>query len=218
MDLSYIVLIILSWILITFLLINWIMIFNRTDSKKFSFFTFFPFELNPYRRQTKQGKFSLSLLSLLTLLMIVPIILFAISFNYVSSYVMMSFFIIAFCSFLALLFIKLSNYYKHLIFVSIFVTVEFTLLLLMFFYFSNKNYGYSILTTKSIICIVLLIIQMIFEFILIFNPNYKNWAKMVKMDAEIFSRPKYCYLAMLEWGTFLNLILNYIPISIILLF
>ena len=62
MDLSYIVLIILSWILITFLLINWIMIFNRTDSKKFSFFTFFPFELNPYRRQTKQGKFSLFLL------------------------------------------------------------------------------------------------------------------------------------------------------------
>ena len=48
------------------------------------------------------------------------------------------------------------------------------------------------------------------------NKNYKNWFKMVKVDAETYNRPKYCYLAILEWGTLLNLFLSFVPILIII--
>ena len=78
-------------------------------------------------------------------------------------------------------------------------------------------YGSGILSKEvQISTFVVSIILLIFEFILMLNPKYKNWFKMVKVDAETYNRPKFCYLAILEWGTLLNLILSYIPIIVVM--
>ena len=58
----------------------------------------------------------------------------------------------------------------------------------------------------SYITLAINILQLIFEFVLLLNPKYKNFHKMVRIDAETFSRPKINYLACLEWGTFINLL------------
>ena len=41
---------------------------------------------------------------------------------------------------------------------------------------------------------------------------------MVKVDAETFNRPRFNYLAMLEWGNFIIYILNLLPIGIVMFF
>jgi len=50
------------------------------------------------------------------------------------------------------------------------------------------------------------------------NPTYKNWSKMVKMNAEIYSRPQHCYLAIIEWGSFLSYLASFIPLIIMMFF
>ena len=108
-----------------------------------------------------------------------------------------------------------------MVFSTIFVSLILVIYSLYLFFFTSSSYVYinGVLSQKmQIAMFIILILLMIFEFVLMLNPTYKNWAKMVKVDAETFNRPKKCYLAILEWGTFLNLLLSYIPIFIILYF
>ena len=54
----------------------------------------------------------------------------------------------------------------------------------------------------------------IFMIVLICNPSYKSWAKLVKVDAQTYNRPKYNYLAILEWGSFIVHLVSYIPLIV----
>ena len=90
--------------------------------------------------------------------------------------------------------------------------------MLYYLFFTNPSYQYVTEVPIKIVVIVVILLLVIFELILMFNKTYKNWAKMVKMDAELISRPKYCYLPMLEWGNFLIYILSFIPLIIVMFF
>lgn len=218
MGTAFIVIILISLFFFGLTFGQWISMFNLTGSNKFHFLSYFPFELNGFRRKTKQGKISILLLVICSLLFITPIILFAINFGYVSSYIIMIMFIIDYLVFVLLLFTKLSNFKGHLLLASSFTGIQIALDLLMFYYFSSIDRGYTVIKGVCIASIVAICLQLIFSVILIANKTSKSWAKMVKFDAEVFARPKYCYLAMLEWGIFVNLILSYIPIGLVLLF
>lgn len=197
----------------------WVLSFERTGSKKYNFLRFFPFELNAYRRNGKDKYLNIGLIAISFITFIAPVIGFAVYKSYASSYIMMTVLILAAFTFLLLLFTKLSNYKAHLMITTFFVCFVLGLIILEFIYFTvpDTNNGY-IEVSKSYMAYIVLainIIQIIFEFVLILNPNYKSWAKMVKVDAEVFSRPKFNYLGCIEWGTFLNLIVCYIPIVLL---
>lgn len=183
--------------------------YNRTGSKRFNFLTYFPFELNGYRRHSATSFIDVSLITVTYLLFIAPMIIFAIFSGQISSYIMLAIYVLAISLFFILFFTKLSTFKLHLILAISFVCLQILFLLLALTYFGADKH-YVINSNVRTIITVIIIIQLIFEFILILNPNIKDWAIKVKFDAEVFSRPKYNYLAMLEWGTFLNFVLNYI--------
>lgn len=199
----------------------WILRFERTGSKKFNFMTYFPFELNAFRRNASDSYLNIGLITISFLLFISPIITFTLGslnrYENANLYVLLVVFIAAIILFNFLLFTKLSNLKGHLILV---VTFAMTVTLLIIFetiFFSNKGslFFNSQKPYVSYIILAFNIIQLIFELVLVLNPRYKTWYKMVKVDAEVFSRPKMNYLAMLEWGTFINLVLCYIPIVVL---
>jgi hypothetical protein len=118
-------------------------------------------------------------------------------------------------------FIKLSAFKLHMVFSTIFVALTLALNGLYMFFFTSENYVFvkgSLPQSMQIVMFIILMAIIIFEFFLMINPTYKNWARMVKVDAETYNRPKKCYLAILEWGTMLNLLLSYIPIFLIIYF
>lgn len=196
----------------------WIMRFNRTGSKKFNFLSFFPFELNGFRRNAATRFLDIALLGLGAVCSIVPITIFAINEGFASSYILMGVYYLMVVCFLILLFTKLSNYRPHVLFAVIFGCLEFLFLALCITFFSitNPEYnGYFTNTVVSYVVLAIALVQFVFQIVLFFNPSRKGWAKMVKIDAETFARPKYNYMAGLEWGTFLNLILNYVIIVLV---
>ena len=132
----------------------------------------------------------------------------------------MVFIIIEVIIFSLLLFTKLSNYKGHLVLVSLFVGLQLIVSCVEFFYFSNTKYGYISPSHNELayVNVAIIMIQLIFQFVLILNPTYKGWARMQQIGAETFNRPKFCYIAMLEWGTFINMIISYIPIIIVVFF
>ena len=126
-------------------------------------------------------------------------------------------FILGAIVFVLLLFTKLSLFKEHLILVCFFIGITMLLIVLEAIFFTSLKLTYYDVSKPymSYITLAINILQLIFEFVLLLNPKYKNFHKMVRIDAETFSRPKYNYLAMLEWGTFLNLCINYIVILIV---
>lgn len=189
--------------------------YNRTGSKKFNFLTYFPFELNSYRRYSSTKYIDISFMIITIILSLSPIVIFAFYYNLATSYILLAVFTLEIITFGILFFTKLSNYKLHIGLAIAFTCLQIVFSLLSFTFFTDSQFGY-VLSDKAIIFIIIIVIlQLIFEFILLLNPTYKDWYKKFKFDAETFSRPKYNYLAMLEWGTFLNLCINYIVILIV---
>ena len=59
MGTAFIVIILISLFFFGLTFGQWISMFNLTGSNKFHFLSYFPFELNGFRRKTKQGKISI---------------------------------------------------------------------------------------------------------------------------------------------------------------
>lgn len=109
------------------------------------------------------------------------------------------------------MFIKMSNVKLHLSFAIITAFSALLTSFLEFLFLSNYDYIiYNLITLNTI----LICINIILMIIIIFNPTYKKWYKMQKFDNQTIARPKYNYLAMLEWGSFLVILLNIIPLII----
>lgn len=197
--------------------------FMQTGDKKYNFLRFFPYELNQFKRHNKKTYLFLTIELLAFLCLscgaLFPAIYFAHKFNMViTSYSMFIVSMVSLISFLVLRFVKLTLFKSHLFFTSIFVSFNLLTLMLYYLFFTNPSYQYVTEVPIKIVVIVVILLLVIFELILMFNKTYKNWAKMVKMDAELISRPKYCYLPMLEWGNFLIYILSFIPLIIVMFF
>lgn len=200
-----------------------ILSFERTGSNKFNFLTYFPFELNAYRRNSKDSFLNLGLIIISFILFIAPSIIFAlVHFNQgenkiISSSFLMVCFILGAIVFVLLLFTKLSLFKEHLILVCFFIGITMLLIVLEAIFFTSLELTYFDVSKPymSYITLAINILQLIFEFVLLLNPKYKSFHKMVKIDAETFSRPKINYLSCLEWGTFINLVICYIPLIIL---
>jgi len=112
-----------------------------------------------------------------------------------------------------LFFIKLSNYKLHIIFALIFYVLTILIYISVLFIFTNNNISNFNVGNKTPIYVIN-IIMIIIMLILLLNPSYKKWNKMVKVDAQTYARPKYNYLATLEWGTLLSYFISFIPLII----
>ena len=219
----FVLLAILSFLI---LWLNEIRAFNRTGSFKFSFFTYLPYEINRFKRDQKSSYIFPFVQFAATIFLTVPAFLFAILVqekggSFIPCYVCASVLTLAMVAYNFVTFVKLSAYKLHMVCTTIFVSLTLALDALYLFFFTSNNYMFVngvMNQSMQIALFVIIILLMIFQFVLMLNPTYKNWAKMVKVDAETFNRPKKCYLAILEWGTILNLILSYIPVIVILYF
>ncbi|MBP5694307.1 MAG: hypothetical protein J6X03_02485 [Bacilli bacterium] len=226
MGLVIVIFVLLSILTFLILWLNEIRGFNRTGSARFSFLTYLPYEINRFKRDQKSSYIYPFVQVAGSIFLAVPSYLFAIMVqqnggSIVPCYVFAGLLTLALIAYNFLTFIKLSAYKLHMVFVTIFVSLTLGLDALYLFFCTSNNYMFinGIMSQGMQIAIfVIMILLMIFEFVLMLNRSYKNWAKMVKVDAETFNRPKRCYLAILEWGTFLNLVLTYIPVFIILYF
>lgn len=195
--------------------------YSQTGTSKYSFLHNFPYELNYFRRSNRKSYLTFVTESFAGLLFIAASLMFALKYastNPTSAFIIFTVMTLAQISFHVLRFIKLTNYRNHLIFVSINTVLNLFTLLLMYFFFTNKNYQYTLNNGVRIAEIVYLLILIILQFFLMLNPSYKNWYKMVNIEAEVYSRPKFCYLSILEWGNFLILSLSYLALLLILFF
>ena len=121
----------------------WVLSFERTGSKKFNFLTYFPFELNAYRRNAKDSFLNLGLIIISFILFIAPSIIFAlVHFNQgeskiISSVFLMICFILGAIVFVLLLFTKLSLFKEHLILVCFFIGITMLLIVLEAIFFTS---------------------------------------------------------------------------------
>lgn len=209
--------------LLAVLFIVQVLNFNKTGAKKYCFTNFFPYELNSFRLYQKSS-WIFPILSAVGLLAIIfPFILFAIvSKTAVSLSITIILAVLAFisaASFYVLTFIKLSNFKAHLAFDVIFVISTIVLNILMVLFFGSNHFlEFGINKSISIAITVIGIIIFVYLFALMLNPSFKHWAKLVKYDSDNYVRPKFSYLCMLEWGTFLGLILSLIPLFLAMFF
>lgn len=194
--------------------------FNATGNK-FNFFQYFPFELNSYRRDNSKTLIRPISVSVATLLLVGINLLFALMTTMKggaiqAAYIMFGISLIQGAIFSTLRFIKLSNYKLHLVFASIFAGMNILILVTYVFFFYNKDFFFFNNTPFGARLTILIVssLLLIGEFILLLNPSYKKWNRMVKVDAETFARPKYSYLVMVEWGSFLIYILSFVPVLI----
>jgi len=200
--------------------------FNRTGSVKFNFLTYLPFELNRFKRDQKYSYIYPAVQVAGSVFFAVPLYLFALMVqnnggSAIACFIFAAVMSLALIAYNIVSFIKLSAFKLHMIFSTIFVALTLTLNGLYMFFFTSENYVYtkgSLPQSMQIVMFIILMVIIIFEFFLMINPTYKRWARMVKVDAETYNRPKKCYLAILEWGTLLNLLLSYIPIFLIMYF
>lgn len=199
--------------------------FAKTGNGKYNFLRYFPFELNCFKRNQKVSYFY-ALASLFAAIFFSASFLsfaFAVTNNggaTIVAYIMFAISLITGFIFYFLTFIKLSNYTMHLIFAVILLCLNLLQLLLELFFLPNSNYFFINVANQGtqISLFVIVFLMLIFEAVLMFNPAYKRWNKMVKVDAETFNRPRFNYLAMLEWGNFLVYILTALPIGITFFF
>lgn len=194
--------------------------YNRTGAKNFNFLTYFPFELNQFKRYQKSSWIYEILIILGSLILTFAFIFFGIYVVGEKKYVALVIDIILFIalfSFNLLFFVKLSAYQLHLTLAIIFSFSTLLSSTLELILFTNVD-AIGILTSfQQIFIIVVSTINIFYMFVLLFNPSYKNWAKMVKIDAQTFNRPKRCYLAILEWGSLIAFFIDFVPLCILLI-
>lgn len=195
--------------------------YGQTGSEKYSFLRNFPYELNQFKIDSSKS-YILAIIEILgSCLFSVASLFFAINYqnvNPTSAYILFAVSTFVILCFNVLRFVKLRNYRLHLLLTSIFVVSNLLLLLLYYFFFTNSDYGYAMINGVRITEIILILLLIIFEFFLMLNPTYKNWYKLVKIEADVYSRPKFCYLPILEWGNFLIYLLSFIPLFIVVFF
>ena len=186
--------------------------FSKTGSAKYSPLSYLPFELNQFKRDQKKS-WGLEVALLIGILCFVFAAAFFIVKNYTKpiAYFIGILFVIDIFIFHILFFIKLSNYKLHVFFFFFFYLLTFLIYLVEIFIFTN-NYSAGFIVSNKVLIWVFTIIGIIFLLIIGLNPTYKNWSKMVKVDAQTFYRPKFNYLAGLEWGSFLAYIISFIPL------
>lgn len=192
--------------------------FNKTGSGKYSFLSFFPYELNQFKRNSKRSWIYETLIIFASLLLGFSLIFYLLHVHFeikdiYQLYILMIVMFIALLSFNLLFFIKLSAYKLHLVFAIIFafstlLSVVLELLLL------GRNDVLGLNMSTPIINIIISVIAIVFMIVLICNPAYKSWAKLVKVDAQTYNRPKFNYLAILEWGAFIVHLVSYIPLIV----
>lgn len=195
----------------------WILSFNKRQLTNFSFVRFFPYELNPFRRNEKTGVFGAVLMGISLVALIAPVVIFSINIGFLSAYLFMAMFIVTVGVYFALLFVKLTNFRGHVMCASLFVALVIGLILVEFLIFGSPQYGYmpNIMDYRHYIIYTIHGLSLIFELILVLNPKHKEWGKLIKENEEKYVRPKFNYFATLEWGTFINLIVCEIPLIII---
>lgn len=186
--------------------------FRKTGSKKYNPVKYLPFELNPFKRYLKSSYIYTGLEILGTVLIGSGLISYLLIYSdRVVFYFIVILLMISLISFNFLMFIKMSNVKLHLAFAII--TAFSTLLtsFLEFLFLSNNN---TIIYGSTKLNIVLICINIILMLFFLFNPTYKTWYKMTRFDNQTVARPKYNYLAILEWGSFVVTLLNIIPLIV----
>lgn len=208
----YVVFFIVAIVIMTMFITISSFLYERNNSKKYNFLNNFMFEINNFRRYNKQSWLSLTGLILVMLLFIAPSIFFVLygKGSLIYQIVLIVFSTISSVSMFALFFIKLSNYKLHIAFNSVFAISNLISIVLSTFFLGNGEvYGFIYSSQfSSTLIIVLGIIFIILEALLMLNPTYKNWDRMIKVDASIYARPKYCYLSILEWGSVIIYLLS----------
>ncbi len=186
--------------------------FRKTGSKKYNPLKYLPFELNPYKRYLKSSYIYVGLEILGSVLIASGLISYLLIYSErVVFYFIVILLIISLISFNFLMFIKMSNVRLHLSFAIITAFVTLLTSFLEFLFLSNNN---TIIYSSIKLNIVFICINIILMLFFLFNPTYKTWYKMTRFDNQTVARPKYNYLAMLEWGSFLVTLLNIIPLII----
>ena len=212
------VLVIAGIIVFVFSFLSMTLSFNKTGSGKYNFLSYFPFELNQFKRNSKKSWIYETLIIFSSLLLGFSLIFYLLYIHFdfrdiYQLYILMAVMFISLLSVNLLFFIKLSAYKLHLIFAIIFafstlLSVVLELLLL------GRNDVLGLNMSTPLINIIISVVAIIFMIVLICNPSYKSWAKLVKVDAQTYNRPKYNYLAILEWGTFIVHLVSYIPLIV----
>ncbi len=200
--------------------------FNRTGSKKFNFLTYFPFELTQSKKTIANKLPYIFFESLGLILLSSARLIFSLATKEANGAFVTSIFFFAFnllfcLTFIALKFIKLSNFKLHCAFATAEVCFALLINFLYAFYFSSQSFAFINKMPSDAIrysCFAVSFLLIIAEFALILNPSAKGWLRMVKIDAETFNRPKHCYLAIVEWGTLLVYFLSFIPLIIVFFF
>lgn len=198
--------------------------FNKTGSKKYSFLRFFPYELNCFRRYQKSSNIYVAALVVLLLMLFYPYIIFSFYTNQncalssqIASYTLLVLSFISLVSFALLSFTKLTAYKFHLVLAIVFsLSIFASTVLMILFYGTNIFVNYTLTDNARIISIVVGAVALLFEAVLICNPTYKTWAKVVSFDSEDSNeRPKFSYLCMLEWGSLIAYLINVINLFVI---
>lgn len=224
-QITYLVAIAFSLILFITIFVMEMKAFGRTGSKKYSFLRYFPFELNRYRRDSNWSYcYPIGVIAA-SLALSLASFSFALAVQGNGGAIIIAYIIAAISTITAIVFnivtfVKLSNYLLHLIFAVVFLCLNLLNLVLQLFFFTNPNYSFVSLPNQAsqITIFVFVFLLLILEAVLMFNPAYKRRNKMVKVDAETFNRPRFNYLAMLEWGNFFIYILSFVPIGILMFF
>lgn len=223
-QICFIIFLIVGLLFIAGTLFTQITSFNRTGAKKFKFYTYLPFELTTYNGNIIQKTMTIIVKNFGEISLSIAMLMFALyaqqnGGDMMAAYILFAVYTLSMFSFCILKELKLSRYTAHMFATTFYVACTILLLSLYIFFFTNDRYNFGngiINKGVQIANFVCTIVLLIFEFVLMLNKYYKNWFKMVKVDAETYNRPKYCYLAIVEWGTYLNLILSFLPVATIL--
>ena len=193
--------------------------FGQTGDKKYNFLTYFPFELNQFHRSNKKS-YLLAILSFFASACLITSLLFfmllTVKVHKITASVLFIVGTLTIISFNVLRFVKLTNFKLHLVCSTVNMFFNLLLLVLYYLFFTNERIGYVFMTNVRIILMIVILIFVLFEFVLMVNKSYKDWFRLVKIEEGVYSRPKKCYLAMLEWGNFLITILSFVPLFIVL--
>lgn len=192
------------------------LLYKRRIGVKYSFKNMFPFELN-YKSVLKENFYTYLFLSLFVM---ASVGLFA-TFDrtYQNGFHIFSMISGIICALLivALFIVPLTNLRMHVIFVSLFFTLNFasSASILVSAWKSNQEY----LAPLKIVCIVIGIIILIAGFITIVNPrmtlNIRAEEKVNENGEKVLMRPKWVVLALTEWLHIILFIINMINITIL---
>lgn len=186
--------------------------YNKTGSGKYNFFSRFPYELNQFKRHNKITAIYVTMMILASLLLLFGLVFYLLYYyNHSILYFICAVIFVAIIAFNLLFFTKLSAYKLHLVLALIFYFSTLLTLVTELFCLTSNN---VVVISNPVLNIIVIIITLLFMLIILINPTYKTWNKMVKVDAQTYNRPKYNYLAMLEWGSFLGFIISFFPLIV----